>query len=91
MENYNSKKKNSNKKIKYKARIKPYYDKIKVNPEFYKPILPINESDLINGGLFPNKNDSIKIKINQSTTLNHFTNKKDLDAKIKHKKQRIGD
>jgi hypothetical protein len=80
--------KNRSKVIKYKGRFKEPNDYLKVNPDLYEPSIPQKDYAVIdNQSLQNNRND-----INgQSTTINYFTNTKELDAKIKHKKQRIGD
>ena len=87
----NNRNKIHHKVIKYKGRVKNQNDNLKINPDFCEPAILLKEYDVKYDGIFQNKNDSLKIKNNQSTTINHFTNNKELDARIKHKKQRIGD
>ncbi|MFX1316618.1 MAG: hypothetical protein ACFE9T_12195 [Promethearchaeota archaeon] len=77
--------------IKYKERVKDPNNNLKINPDLHKPTVFLTEYDVVEDEQYQNENDSRIIKNNHSSTINHFINNKELDAKIKHKKNRIGD
>ncbi|MFX1298254.1 MAG: hypothetical protein ACFFD2_25800 [Promethearchaeota archaeon] len=78
---------NRNKVIKYKGRYKDQNNLI-VNPDLYEPAISQKNLFVKDNKLVQNNRNHIN---NQSATKNYFTKTLELDAKIKHKKQRIGD
>lgn len=79
---------NRNKVIKYKGRFKDQNDYLRANPDLYEPAIPQKDDAVIDDELVQSNRNHMN---DQSTKIDYFTNTKQLDAKIKHKKQRIGD
>ena len=79
---------NKNKVIKYKGRYKDQNDTLIFNPDLYKPAITQKNLFVVDNELVQDNRNHIN---NQSMTINYFTNTLELDAKIKHKKKRIGD